>query len=386
MLQLIFTLGLFAQPPTNIQAHDTPNDEGHSITIIWEPSPLDSGRIGFFQGYEIFRAASLTEDFEDAGFAAPGKTEYEDNSPDIEDGKEYYYFVRTLTSSGYEDSEKVGPFISSAQWFNTQRVNVLLITLLVSFLVIYYIRRAQKGGKLFVRKIPGLDAIDDAVGRSTEMGRPILYSFGLSYLNEVWTIASLSILYRVARKCAEFANRLLIPNYDPLVMSAAQETVKQAYIEAGRPDLYDERDIPFLTADQFGYAAGVDGIMVREKPGAVFWQGYFLAEALVLAETGHSVGAIQIAGTTMVDQLPFFITACDYTLIGEEMYAASCYLKPEPQMLGSLKGADFAKATILIFIVFGTVLGTSGVLLKHLANVDILSDIFTKVVQWFNTF
>jgi hypothetical protein len=169
-------------------------------------------------------------------------------------------------------------------------------------------------------------------------------------------------------------------------MSAAQETVKQAYAETGRPDLYDERDSPFLTADQFGYAAGVDGIMMREKPGAVFWQGYFYAESLILAETGHSVGAIQIAGTTSVEQIPFFVAACDYTLIGEEMYAASCYLRPEPQMLGSLKGEDLTKAIIIVFLVSGAVLGTLGVLSKHFFDHDGLSILFENIVQWFNTF
>jgi hypothetical protein len=328
----------------------------------------------------------MTGDFASVGFAEPGMTSFEDNSTDIKDGKEYFYLVRTQTASGYQDSPKVGPVVSGAQWFNTLRMNVLVVTLLVSVLVVYYIRRARAGDKLFVRKIAGLDAIDDAVGRSTEMGRPILYSFGLSYLNEVWTIASLSILYRVAQRCAEYSTRLLNPHYDPLVMSAAQETVKQAYIETGRPDLYDERDIPFLTADQFGYAAGVDGIMMREKPGAVFWQGYFYAESLILAETGHSVGAIQIAGTTSVEQIPFFVAACDYTLIGEEMYAASCYLKPEPQLLGSLKGEDFTKAIILVFLTFSTALGTLGVLSKHFFNVDWPNVLFANIVQWFNTF
>lgn len=378
--------GLFALPPIEVRAYDTPNDEGHSITIIWEPSAIDSGRVGLFKGYEIYRAESLTGEFKNVGFAAPGMRRFEDSSTDIKDGKAYFYFIRALTTMGYNDSPRVGPFISRAQWFNTQRMNVLVVTLLISILVIYYIRRAHAGDKLFVRKIPGLDAIDEAVGRSTEMGRPILYSFGLSYLNEVWTIASLSILHRVAQKCAEYSTRLLIPHYDPLVMSAAQETVKQAYTETGRPDLYDERDIPFLTADQFGYAAGVDGMIMREKPGAVFWQGYFYAESLILAETGHSVGAIQIAGTTSVEQIPFFVAACDYTLIGEEMYAASCYLKPEPQMLGSLKGEDFTKAIILIFLVFGAALGTFGVLFKHVANVDRLTMWFERLVQWFNTF
>jgi hypothetical protein len=386
MLQSIILLGLLAQPPVNVIAYDTPNDEVSSITLKWERSPADSDNAVLFRGYEIYRSGSATGEFKSVGFVPAGTTRFDDGNSEIQDGKEYFYIVRSVTDSGYEESAAVGPVASSAQWFNSQRVNVLAIALLVSLLVIYYIRRAHAGDRLFVRKIAGLDAIEDAVGRSTEMGRPILYSFGLSYLNEVWTLASLSILYRVAQKCGEYSTRLLVPHYDPLVMSAAQETVKQAYTETGRPDLYDERDSPFLTADQFGYAAGVDGIIMREKPGAVFWQGYFYAESLILAETGHSVGAIQIAGTTSVEQIPFFVAACDYTLIGEEMYAASCYLRPEPQMLGSLKGEDLTKAMIIVFLVCGAALGTLGVLSEHFFDYSRLSVLFENIVQWFNTF
>lgn len=386
MLSSIIVLGLLAQPPVNVRAGDTPNDEGSSITVAWEPSAADSGNVALFRGYEILRSDSRTGEFQSVGFVPAGAVRFDDANTGIEDGREYYYVVRAVASDQYDDSAVAGPAVASAQWFNTQRVNVLAITLLISVLVIYYIRRARAGDRLFVRKIAGLDAIDDAVGRSTEMGKPILYSFGLSYLNEVWTLASLSILHRVAQKCGEYSTRLLVPHYDPLVMSAAQETVKQAYAETGRPDLYDERDSPFLTADQFGYAAGVDGMMMREKPGAVFWQGYFYAESLILAETGHSVGAIQIAGTTSVEQVPFFVVACDYTLIGEEMYAASCYLRPEPQMLGSLKGEDLFKAIVLVFLAGSAVLGTAGVLAQHLFGHSGLSAVFADIVRWFNTF
>ena len=84
--------------------------------------------------------------------------------------------------------------------------------------------------------------------------------------------------------------------------------------------------------------------------------GMFYAESLLLAETGASTGAIQIAGTDALAQLPFFITACDYTLIGEELYAASAYLSKEPLLLGSLKGQDTAKMVFMIGIILGTLL------------------------------
>jgi hypothetical protein len=108
-----------------------------------------------------------------------------------------------------------------------------------------------------------------------------------------------------------------------------------------------------VTDEQFGYVAAVDGMMVRERPATIFLLGSFYAESLILAETGNSVGAIQIAGTAMPAQLPFFVAACDFTLIGEELFAASAYLSGEPKQLGSLKGQDLGKAIGMVVIIAG---------------------------------
>ena len=95
--------------------------------------------------------------------------------------------------------------------------------------------------------------------------------------------------------------------------------------------------------------------MARERPGAVFLQGYFYAESLILAETANTVGAIQIAGTTSDAQLPFFIAACDYTLIGEEMFAASAYLSREPKLLGTVRGQDIGKLILMAMLILGLI-------------------------------
>jgi hypothetical protein len=87
--------------------------------------------------------------------------------------------------------------------------------------------------------------------------------------------------------------------------------------------------------------------------------GAFYAESLILAETGNSIGAIQIAGTAQPEQLPFFVAACDYTLMGEELFAASSYLSREPIMLGGLKGQDLMKVIIVIIIMIGAFLVTA---------------------------
>ena len=127
-------------------------------------------------------------------------------------------------------------------------------------------------------------------------------------------------------------------------------------MEEGRPDLYNDRIVHYVTYDQFAYTASVSGIMVREKPAANFLIGSFFAESLLLAETGQSTGAIQIAGTAEISQLPFFVCACDYTLIGEELYAAGAYLSRQPAMLGSIKGQDWTKAAVGGAIILGVIL------------------------------
>ena len=143
-----------------------------------------------------------------------------------------------------------------------------------------------------------------------------------------------------------------------LVMTAARETIKASYMAAGHPDAYSDDMVNYVTDEQFGYVAAVDGIMVREKPATIFLLGAFFAESLILAETGNYVGAIQIAGTARPAQLPLFIAACDFTLIGEELFAASAYLSGEPKQLGSLKGQDVGKGIAMVVIILGVIAAT----------------------------
>jgi hypothetical protein len=145
-----------------------------------------------------------------------------------------------------------------------------------------------------------------------------------------------------------------------MVLSASREVVKEAYLKAGKPDAYKEDRIFYLTDDQFGYVAGIDGIMLREQPAANFFLGSFYAESLILAETGFSTGAIQTSGTAQASQLPFFVVTCDHTLIGEELFAASAYLSRDPQQLGSLKGHDFGKVLVILFILIGVATEIAG--------------------------
>ena len=233
-----------------------------------------------------------------------------------------------------------------------------LVVVLICGTVIVCTELARRGKPFYVRPIAGLQAIEEAVGRATEMGKPMLFVPGIMDMNEIDTVAGLTILASVAKTAAEYDTPLEVPTTRALVMTAAREAVQAAALAAGRPDYYNEERIYYVTDEQFGYVASVCGWMHREQPAACFFLGKFFAESLILAETGNAVGAIQIAGTAETTQLPFFVAACDYTLLGEELFAASAYLSGEPSQLGMLKGQDFGKLAAMVLIVVGCLLAT----------------------------
>jgi hypothetical protein len=341
-----------------VEAYDTPDDAGGSITVEWKLSPDDTGPGGRATGYEVFRSESRDSGFESITCVSGGATSCVDNS--AVNGVEYYYRVRATAPDVPSVAAASGPVTSSQQWFNRGRANLLVIACILVFAIVYYIIQGAKGKDLYIRKISGLEAIDEAVGRATEMGRPVLFVPGIQDMDNVQTVAGMSLLSNIAKRTAMYETALDVPVSRSIVMSTGRETVKQAYLEAGRPDLYNDDIVHYITDEQFGYVAAVDGIMVRQKPAACFYLGAFFAESLILAETGNSIGAIQVAGTAMPTQLPFFVAACDYTLIGEELFAASAYLSQDRMMMGSLKGQDAGKAVAMMFIIVGVAVATLG--------------------------
>jgi hypothetical protein len=346
---LIFAISPFGTMDAP-DVRDNPNDDGSRIAISWQDITTEMA----IDGYEIWRAEGEKE-FQRIAEVNNFEQRYTDS--ETRDGITYRYRISAIRNDEVvAESEVSAPVGSSQQWFNTGRTNVLIGFITYAVILLYFIYHARRGKDLFIRRLAGLEALEDAVGRATEMGKPILYVPGLSTIDDIATLASLNILSLVAKKTAEYNTTLLVPNRSPVVYVVAREIVKEAYTDAGRPDAFNPDNVYFLTSDQWAYTAAVCGTMVREKPATNLFLGHFWAESLVLAETGASTGAIQIAGTDSVFQLPFFITACDYTLIGEELYAASAYLSKEPLLMGSLKGQDWGKMIVLGILIIASAL------------------------------
>ncbi|HBE88097.1 MAG TPA: hypothetical protein DDW67_03030 [Elusimicrobia bacterium] len=384
-----------ALPPlTGFTAADMPGDAGGAALLRWnspgeaaegaviEVHASDPAKPGWVKIKEFPAAGNLEKDMDMPFWAwrpVPGRhavtadTTSSFGRPAA--AQELEFKLRLVKGGSSVETEPVKASIGG-NWFNASRLNNLVLMLTIIIVFFWTVSHAKRKG-LFIRRIAGLDAIDEAIGRATEMGRPIFYSTGIGPMSLVPTIASTSILGEVARKVAQYDTSLKVPHFDPIVMTVCKEVVKQSYLEMERPDSYRDDINFFVSQDQFSYAASVDAMIHREKPAACFFIGHFMAESLLLAEVGATTGAIQIAGTEQESQLPFFFTSCDYTLIGEELYAAGAYLSKEPMLTSTLKVQDFGKAFVMLAVVAGAILIAAGAMF----DLDSLSKVVTQLFK-----
>lgn len=230
-----------------------------------------------------------------------------------------------------------------------------MIIVAITAIILYKIFSARSGKPIYIRRIAGLTEIDEAVGRATEMGRPMLYHPGNAAFDNASTLASMGVLGHVAQTAAKMGSRVIVITSVPVVIPVVEDVVRGAYAAEGKLELFNSADIRFLAAQGDQLALASARLMKEEQTASHFYFGAYDFTALLYTEPGQHHGAVQIAGCAEAFQIPFFIATCDYTVIGEELYAAGAYLTREPTMLGSLVGQDYCKIAVLLIILSGTV-------------------------------
>jgi len=205
--------------------------------------------------------------------------------------------------------------------------------------------RAKRGHIPYVRRIAGIDALEEAIGRATEMGRPVVFGMGWTDIRQIETHAALSILAYVARLTARMRTPLIVLVRVPNVYPVTEEIVRQAYTAEGVPHLFKAEDqIRFLSDRSVVYAMGTARVIEETEAGCALFFGAFDFTSLLMAEPGARMGVLQIAGDPGLFQIPFFVCTCSHTIIGEEYFAAGAYLSPDPSMRGTLVSQDIIKA------------------------------------------
>ncbi len=345
--------------PGAVVAEDKRNDGGAAIVVRWDKV------IGEVARYEVVRVAPDGSRHVVGTVGAEDTTLVDKGSKKapVKDGVSYRYMVRVVYGDGVSVPSAMSEAVrSEPSWLNTGRLcNMAAVALFAGMFFVLFLR-GRKGRLPYIRPIPGFNALEDAVGRAAEMGKPILYVPGLQDASNPATVASMSLLSEVVKRAARLRTRVKVPNYSSITWPVAQNVTKEAYMKAGRPEDYDPDDVAYLTSRQFTFTAAVIGMMARLKTASNFLIGHFYSESLILAETGAETGAVQIGGTDSETQLPFLITTCDYMLIGEELFAAAALATDDPVSRSTIAAHDWFKILVMVLIGAGFVLSLLGAL------------------------
>ena len=249
-------------------------------------------------------------------------------------------------------------------WFVADGKLVSLILFMFFCVLEYYFYREAKQGKARkLRRVEGVDKIDEAIGRATEMGRPVFTITGLDsfYSSETpAVICNLNVISYVSRKAAEMGTPVIIGVGPSDVLPVATELYREGCAAAGKPEMFKEDNVRFLTPQQWAYTAAIMGIIDRELPAACVFIGRIYAEALHFGIVARRSGALSIAGNTDLGMASFFVVTCDYTLLGEEMYAAGAYVSGDPFQINAIVGQDVMKWVVSVLLLIGVVAVTVG--------------------------
>ena len=227
-------------------------------------------------------------------------------------------------------------------------------------LAVFEASRLALKRKSRTKPIQGLDKLRNWIKEAERLDRCVFFTPGTGGIGSTDTLAALALLRYVARLCVRHDVKLIIANGDQNVHQVTEEILKGAYAKAGKASKYTVDSVRYISGSVYAYAAGVMGLLRRVRPAVNIFVGSFSAESLEIAEAGRSEALYQFAGTSSIDQLPFFLATCDLTLLGGELYVAQSYLSRDVREVSWTIGQDAGKAIAILLILAGTILVSFG--------------------------
>jgi hypothetical protein len=245
--------------------------------------------------------------------------------------------------------------------------DLLSLVLIIGSMVYFILRTKESGTAPPIRSIPGIEALEEAVGRAVELERPVHYSEGhplAGKLYDVWQgpqyLAGLSVLASVGRLCAQKGARLVCSIGHSELLPIVIDSLKTQYILENKADEFVEEDIYFFPEQS--YALGAVRTIEQERVAAnILFGTYWGQDTLMLPEAGVYAGAMQIGATAGIGSLPFFIAAMDYVLIGEELFVAGAVASGDPIQISAIVGQDYGKLFAIVISILGVLAATAGI-------------------------
>ena len=236
------------------------------------------------------------------------------------------------------------------------------LTLIILVLLAVFTNYLSKRRSLpSLRNIAALPAINEAIGRATEMGKKVFFTSGNHGLRDSYApsmIAGTTLLYYIARRCANLGPELYVTIANQEVYPLQFAQVQEAYLVEGKIEAFNPENIVFTGG---GYTIQTIGEIERQKPAAFFLLGRPHIETITLTETANHVGAIQVAGCTNFAQTCYMVATCDYVMLGDELLAAGAILSQDIKQLSNIIATDFGKYLTLGILIITLILFNLGV-------------------------
>ena len=130
---------------------------------------------------------------------------------------------------------------------------IFLIIMVVIFFVMLKLAELLKINE--IRKIPALDSIDEVIRACAEKGQDLHYTpawlFFRAPVFASYIPASMEILKKVSKTCGELNVPLWTTCADPQIYLMVTDFSRQGFVEAGKPEAYDEEKMLLFSMSLF---------------------------------------------------------------------------------------------------------------------------------------
>ncbi len=241
-----------------------------------------------------------------------------------------------------------------------------LVFLVLFISVTYYIINLTSKKKFLpkIRRLPALDAIDEAAGRCAEMGSIFMADIGfakkMSDMDFMQSLAGISVIRYAADKCAQKDIAMVIGTAAPDALQMVREVVREAYMVHGAPERFEENVFRYTASFGMGYPIQMVGLLLEFRPASFLTVGMMAASTVIYSEAARRLGALTIGGTGTVSNLAFIVGCYDYILMGEEIFAAGAYVSEDPVQIGSITAIDVSKLALMTISLLGIILISAG--------------------------
>jgi hypothetical protein len=239
----------------------------------------------------------------------------------------------------------------------------ILIILAMLGLILFYSRQIKAGYQVHMRHIPAFDKLPHLMSQAVESGQQIHISVGTGGLTDsttASTLAGLAVLDYMAERGCGSGVPPLVTVADPMVLPAAQDSLRRVYHRHGRPKEYSGTQVEMVAPQPAIYALGASTRLDQKETAANLMFGSFGTEALLLAEPGVQKGVPLLAGTDDPEAMALLMAAADDSIIGEELFAVPAYLNRRPAYLASLRAQDLLRLGVVALILIAGFLALLG--------------------------